>query len=276
MSGICESLCVQMLCENDEFVKELDRKINEHYESLKKDMCKYRQFQGLVRDFSKSNADTSFSTLFTNAFGCAKSNSEMYGVIREIFFKIMLTCQQVVIHLNRTVGSTETMAITLVSFYKYLLRSSKQKKAANAIFEHIKEFQAQTIMTLMQDAVKETQSLKCFITEVNLQYLEYEIYDRMYKLLQPVNIMHFCLDELSKINYYMDLYYNILQNVWYRDSCVDMDADMGWKCSTTKSLFMNYFSSLLATRLLYKDFIQQMEKLRDNFRCMMHHLPELK
>ena len=93
--------------------------------------------------------------MFSNAFGCAGSNSEMYHAIWEIFFKTMFTCQRVVVFLNRTVGLIETGAITLISFYKSMMKGSKQKNTANCIFEQIKEFQSQSIMASVLEAVKE-------------------------------------------------------------------------------------------------------------------------
>ena len=276
MDGIRESLCIQMLGENEELVQELESEVNEHYDLMFKEICKYAQFQRLVEDFN-SNTDTSFSTLFARAFSCTENNSEIYHAIREIFFKIMFTCQQVVICLNGTVRAIETVSITLVSFYKYLQKTNKQK-AANCIFKHIKEFQSQIINVSVSDAVKESQNLVSFIEVIKSRKPEHEISDKLYKLLQPVKIMHFCLDELSNTNSYMKMYYNILQDALFGDSSanVDMVTDITWKNSTTTKVFLKYFRSILATRLVCIKFIKDFEKLRDNLQQMIHCLPIMK
>ena len=273
MNDIRESLYVRMLGENEELVKELESEVNEHYDLMCKEICKHAQFQRLIQNF-KSDTDTSFSKLFTRAFSCTENNSEIYHVIREIFFKTMHTCQQVVICLNSTVKAIETVTITLVSLYKYLHKNKQE--AANRIFKHIKEFQSQNIKALVSDAVKESQNLVSFIEEIKSRNSEHEISDKLYKLLQPVKIMHFCLVELSNTNYYMDIYYNILQDALFGDSFtkVDVDGDTTWKSSTTRKPFLKYFGSILATRLLCTQFIRDIERIRDNFREMMHCLPK--
>ena len=280
MNGIRESLCVQMLGENEELVTELESEVNEHYDLMWKEICKYAQFQRLVEDFN-SGTDTSFTTLFARAFSCTENNSETYHAIREIFLKIMFTCQQIEIRLNSTIRSIETVTITLVSFYKYLQKNNKQKKAANRIFKHIKEFQSQTIVVSVSDAVKESQNLLSIMEEIKSRNPEPGISDKLYKLLQPVKIMHFCLDELSNTNYYMDIYYNILKDALFGtnvgvdtdDTNVDVNTDITWTNSTTRKLFLKYFRSLLATRIVCIDFINDIEKLRDNFQQMIHCLP---
>ena len=275
MSNIsCELLCVQMFCENEEFVRKLESEIDDQYIQIRKEVCKYDQLQGLNKLFN-SKIDISFPTLFANAFGCAGSNSEMYHAIREIFFKTMFTCQRIVIFLNRTAGAIETGAITLISFYKFMLKGSKQKNTANCIFEQFKEFQSQSITASVLEAAKEVQSLISSINKNKLKYLEHEMCDKLYKLLQPLKIMQFCLDELSNTNHYMDMYYNILQNALFEDNCAngDTNADTAWENSTTSKLFLKYFSSVLASRLLCLDFVNEIEQLRDNFRCMIHNLP---
>lgn len=277
MDSIRESLCVQMFCENEQrSYKELESEVYDQYNQMQNEISKYGQFLRLSRDFN-CNVDTSFSFLFSNAFSCAKGDSEVYFVIRKIFFKTMCACQQVVISLNRTVGSIETMGTTLVSFYKYLQKPSKQ---GNGIFAHMKEFQCEIIIISVLTAAKEIQSLLFFMNEVKYTYQEHDICDKLYKLLLPVKIIQFCLDELSNTKYYMDLYYSTLESALYVDDSINDDmyryADTPWKNSTTNKLFIKYFSSILATKLLCLDFIKEIEQLRDNFRCMIHHLPELK
>ena len=269
MSGIRELLCVRMLGENEELVKELESEVNEHYHLICEEICKRAQFQRLIQNF-KSNTDTSFSKLFIRAFSCAENNSEIYHAIRKIFFKTMHTCQQVVICLNSTVRAIETVTITLVSLYKYLCKN--KQKAANHISTHIQEFQSQNTNILVSpDAVKESQELISFIEKTKSSNSEHEISDKLYKLLQPVKVMHFCLVELSNTNDYMDMYYNIL----FGDSSkeVDVDGDTTWNNSTTKKLFLKYFGSILSTKLLCTQFIKDIEKLRDNFQEMIHSLP---
>ena len=273
MSGIRESLGVRMLGENEELIKELESEVNKHYDLICKEIWKHAQFQRLIQNFKSDAADTSFSKLFTRAFICTENNSEIYHAIRKIFFKMMYTCQQVVICLNSTVRAIETVTITLVSLYKYLHKNKQE--AANRIFTHIKEFQSQNINVLVSDAVKESQNLISFIEEIKSRNSEHEINDKLYKLLQPVKIMHFCLVELSNTNYYMDMYYNILQDALFGDSFtkVDVDGDTTWKNSTTKKLFLKYFGSILATRLVCTQFIKGIETVRDNFQEMIHCLP---
>ena len=274
-NNISELLCVQMLCENEDLVKKLESEVKEHCDLVWMEICRYDQFQKSVETFN-SDVDTSFSRLLTRAFDSAKSNTEIYYAIREIFFKIMFTCQQVIMCLNRTVRSIETVAIMLVSFYKYLEKSNKQQKAANCIFKHIKEFQFQNIDASVSDAVRKTQELLSFIEEIKASKPEHDINDKLYKLLQPVKIMHFCLYELSNTNYYMEMYYNILEDALIADSCIDADGngDATWKNSITQKLFLKYFRSILATRLVCTDFSKNFEKLQENFRHMIYCLPK--
>ena len=272
MNNLSELICVQLLCETEEFVRKLENEVNDQHDLIRKEISKYDQFQVAVRDF-KSDSKFCFSKLFDNALDCAKKyNSETYLEIQEVIFKLMFTCQQIVTFINGAVGSIDTEIISLVSFYKYLLKGSKHKKAAICIFNNIKEFQDQFIVTSLSNAVKEICSLLCTIQQIRSHSNEQEISDKLYKLLQPVKIMHFCMEELSKTTYYIEMYYSILNNTLFGNST--MDTDTTWNNSTTKDLFLKYFSSFLALKVLCTDFIKKFEQLRDNFRCMIQRLPK--